>query len=131
MSRTRVRVQPALSLSPLGRLVRGAQVRLMRDDATLSVDMLDAGVRSLAFATVLVLSLLGYGKAGGSYPDLVVDPVLVAAGLAVYNLIVIAFLGVPWRKRPGFALFLLDWLVVSAAVLVTGGFFSPFLILYY
>jgi signal transduction histidine kinase len=111
--------------------VRGLRARLPREDASLSVDLLDAGVRSLAFATVLVLSLLGYGRTGGSYPDLAADPVLVAAGLVVYNLLVIVVLGVPWRKHPGFGLFLLDWVAVSAAVLVTGGFFSPFLILYY
>ena len=79
----------------------------------------------------LILSLLGYGKVSVSEVGMAVDPVLVALLLVVYNLLVVVLLGVPWRKRPGFTLFGLDWLVVSAAVLLTGGFYSPFLILYY
>jgi GAF domain/His Kinase A (phospho-acceptor) domain len=95
------------------------------------VDVLDAGIRGLAVVTVLVLSLFGYGEMRPSPDGLSVDPVVVASGLIVYNLLVVVFLGVPWRRAPGFLLFLLDWLVVSAAVLLTGGFFSPFLLLYY
>src|SRR5918912_4367124 len=90
---------------------------------TAGVDVLDAGIRGLAVVTVLVLSLLGYGEMRPSPDGLSVDPVLVASGLIVYNLLVVVFLGVPWRRPPGFLLFLLDWVVVSAAVLLTGGFF--------
>src|SRR5439155_3324332 len=79
----------------------------------------------------LALSLLGYGRMTESPLGVAADPVLIALGLVAYNLLVVAFLGVPWRNPPSFLLFVLDWLVVSAAVLFTGGFFSPFLILYY
>ncbi len=134
MKLTRVRTTQHglnLALAPLSRRVRSARSDFFKEDAALSVDGLDAGIRTLAFAMVLVLSLLGYGKSGPSYLGVSVDPALIALGLVVYNVLVIALLGVPWRKRPGFGLFLLDWLVVSAAILFAGGFFSPFLILYY
>src|SRR5438874_5191392 len=98
---------------------------------TAGVDVLDAGIRGLAVVTVLVLSLLGYGQMRPSSDGMSADPVVVASGLVVYNLLVVVFLGVPWRRAPGFLLFLVDWVVVSAAVLLTGGFFSPFLLLYY
>src|SRR5436190_11499905 len=117
--------------SPLNSLAERLRARLRGEDLTLSVDWLDVAIRTLAVVTGLVLSLLGYGRMVESPLKVVVDPVLVALGLVVYNLVVVAFLGVPWRNPPGFLLFLLDWLVVSAAVLFTGGFFSPFLILYY
>jgi signal transduction histidine kinase len=100
-------------------------------DAVVSVNLLDAVVRALAVATVLVLALLGYGHPEAASLRGRVDPVLVALALVAYNLFVLAVLGVPWRRAPGFGLFVVDWAVVSLAVFVTRGFFSPFLILYY
>jgi signal transduction histidine kinase len=49
----------------------------------------------------------------------------------LYNLLVITVLGVPLRRPPTFPLFVLDWAVATASVLLTGGFLSPFIILYY
>ena len=99
----------------------------------LSVDQLDAGLRGLAVGIVLLLSLVGYDYAQPREAVLPfpVPPAAVAVGLVLYNLAVVALLGVPWRRRPGFPLFVLDWAVVSAAILLTGGFYSPFLVLYY
>src|SRR4051812_1420413 len=106
-------------------------VSLRGDASSAGVDGLDAGIRGLAVVTVLVLSLLGYGQTHPSPTGIDIDPAYIAIALVGYNLLVVAVLGVPWRRAPGFSLFLLDWLVVSAAVLMTGGFFSPFLLLYY
>jgi K+-sensing histidine kinase KdpD len=104
---------------------------LPTENSAISVNAIDAGIRTLAVITVLALSLLGYGRTGEPHLGPSLDPSLVAAALVVYNLIVVGLLGVPWRKPPGFYLFLIDWLVVSVALVLTGGFFSPFLILYY
>jgi hypothetical protein len=105
------------------------RARLRLDAFT--VDELDAGLRGLAVGIVSAISLFGYAYL--SPPDLLVriPPALVAAALIGYNAAVVLVLGVPWRRRPGFALFVVDWLVVTAAIVLTGGFFSPFLILYY
>jgi signal transduction histidine kinase len=141
MRTSKVRIERSLALSPLAgaRWFRAlpqavgsrSVATLLGRDSALSVDGLDAGIRTLAVGTVLALALLGYGRSQGQPLGIAGDPVLIALGLVVYNLLVVAILGVPWRKPPGFFLFLLDWAVVSGAVLVTGGFFSPFLILYY
>ncbi|MGI8587095.1 MAG: ATP-binding protein [Chloroflexia bacterium] len=100
---------------------------------TANIDQLDAALRGLAVGIVLLLSLLGYdydvrGDLALPFP---VAPAAVAIGLVIYNVAVVLLLGVPWRHRPGFPLFTLDWLVVTVAILLTGGFFSPFLVLYY
>ena len=120
----------AFGSSPLGEWIKNRRVTV-GDDSALSVNGLDAGIRTLAVATVLVLSLLGYGRTGASQLPLSVEPLLITLGLVLYNMLVVAVLGVPWRKSPSFGLFLLDWIVVTAALLLTGGFFSPFLVLYY
>ncbi len=108
-----------------------ARSHLLGREGTLSVDGLDAAIRGLGVATVVILSLIGYGKGGGATASDVVDPVAISAGLVLYNLLVITAFGVPWRRGPGFSLFIVDWVVASVAVLLTGGFFSPFIILYY
>lgn len=128
---SRLRIESNSALPPMRSLGERLQTRLRGEDVALSVDGLDASIRTLAVVTGLVLSLLGYGRINESPLGIAADPVLISIGLVAYNLVIVAFLGVPWRNPPGFFLFLLDWLVVSAAVLLTGGFFSPFLILYY
>ncbi len=98
-----------------------------------SVDQLDAALRGLAVGIVLALSLVGYKyspPAGWALP-FPVAPAVVALGLVLYNVAVVTLLGIPWRQRPGFVLFVLDWAVVTTAIVFTGGFNSPFLVLYY
>ena len=106
----------------------------MSGKGVLSVDGLDALVRGLAVTTVIVLSLLGYERpespAGAGYGK-VLEPLVVAVALVLYNVLVIALLGVPWRHRPGFYLFLFDWVVASLAIALTGWLFSPFIVLLY
>src|SRR4051812_45593781 len=110
------------------RLWARALAREWRD--ALSVDQLDAAQRGLAVGIVLVLSLVGYNYTlpQEAFLPFPVPPAAVAIGLVLYNLAVVVGLGVPWRRRPGFALFVLDWVVVSAAILLTGGFYSPLLV---
>ncbi|HET6312764.1 MAG TPA: ATP-binding protein [Chloroflexia bacterium] len=108
-----------------------ARGRLVGRDGVLSIDGLDAAIRAFGVATVMVLSLTGYGRVGGHFTDGLADPVGVALGLVLYNILVIAILGVPFRRPPTFSLFLLDWSMVTTSVFLTGGFLSPFIILYY
>ncbi|HUS14345.1 MAG TPA: ATP-binding protein [Chloroflexia bacterium] len=97
-----------------------------------SVDQLDAVLRGLAVGIVVLLSLVGYTTVPHDPAmALPITPAAVAFGLVLYNVAVVLLLGVPWRRRPGFMLFVLDWAVVTGAVLLTGGFYSPFLVLYY
>jgi len=98
-----------------------------------SVDQLDAALRGLAVGIVLALSLVGYkySPPAGLVLPFPVAPAMVALGLVLYNVAVVTLLGIPWRQRPGFALFVLDWIVVTSAIVFTGGFNSPFLVLYY
>src|SRR6478672_4586005 len=131
MKISRLRIESNPTLSPVRGLTGHLRARVRGEDLGLSVDWLDAAIRTLAVVTGLVLSLLGYGRMTQSPLGVAADPGLISLGLVAYNLVIAAFLGVPWRNPPGFLLFLLDWVVVSAAVLFTGGFFSPFLILYY
>jgi signal transduction histidine kinase len=140
MKSVRTGISLRLSPLPLANWVRrtkdgATSARLFTRDGVPSVDGLDAAIRGFGVAIVVILSLFGYGSAQGLRPDSslvnVADPLLVAAGLIVYNLIIITIVGVPWRHTPGFALFVLDWLVASTAILLTGGFLSPFNILYY
>src|SRR5829696_6366280 len=127
----RLPFQRDASLSQLRVRGRSAAARMLGEGSAITVNGLDAGIRTLAVVTVLVLSVLGYGRVAASPLGFSVDPVTISIALVGYNLLVISVLGVPWRKPPGFSLFVLDWSVVSLAVLLTGGFFSPFLILYY
>jgi signal transduction histidine kinase len=106
-------------------------LRLFVRDGAPSIEGLDAAIRGFSVAIVVVLSLLGHGNPVDAYAFYAADPTWLALGLVLYNLVVIAVLGVPWRTTPGFPLFVLDWLVASAAILLTGGFLSPFMILYY
>jgi signal transduction histidine kinase/uncharacterized coiled-coil protein SlyX len=110
---------------------RQAVSRVGGSNGTLSVDGLDAIIRALSVATVVVLSLAGYGRGHSDGLNDMADPFLVAGGLVIYNLMVILAAGVPWRRAPGFPLFIFDWGIASVAILITGGSFSPFIILYY
>jgi signal transduction histidine kinase len=112
--------------------LRTASSRLLNKDG-LSIDGLDVAIRGLAMLTVVILSISGYGHTEADYPALVdgADPLAVAMWLVLYNLAVIAVVGVPWRRAPGFPLFVVDWAVASVAILLTGGSFSPFIVLYY
>ncbi len=116
-----------------GGLIAQASSRLIERDGVLSIDGLDAAIRGFGVATVVALSLLGYGRVAGARLGVgdLADPVGIAFGLVLYNLLVITALGVPLRRPPTFPLFLLDWSVATVAVLLTGGFLSPFIILYY
>lgn len=115
------------------RVVSVSGTRLVDPAGALSIDGLDAAIRGFGVATVAILSLVGYGHAtGGSLnPAGAADPIVVSLGLVIYNLLVITALGVPLRRPPTFPLFVLDWIVATLAVLMTGGFLSPFIILYY
>lgn len=115
------------------RVVSLSGTRLLDPEGALSIDGLDAAIRGFGVATVVLLSVLGYGHGagGGSRASDVVDPMVVSFGLLLYNLLVITALGVPLRRTPTFPLFVLDWTVATVAVLATGGFLSPFIILYY
>src|SRR5829696_8078856 len=118
MKQARLRIESDVAMPQASALLKGARLRLrlpLTDDG-ISVDAIDAGVRSLAVFTVLVLSLLGYGKPSAPGAAFSLDPVYVAFALVAYNLLVVGLLGVPWRTRPGFGLFVIDWLVVSAAL---------------
>src|SRR5690349_18886030 len=111
--------------------VPGKLARLLVRDGAPSIDGLDIAIRAFGVAIVVLWSLAGYARSADAYSWEVADPLPVAMGLVLYNLLVIAAVGVPWRTAPGFGLFLLDWLVASAAILLTGGFVSPFILLYY
>lgn len=111
--------------------VRAVRLRLFTRDGSPSIDGLDAAIRGFGVAIVLLLSAFGPGSTVAGPTAYLVDPLPVAAGLVFYNLLVIVVLGVPWRHSPGFTLFVLDWAVASTAILITGGFLSPFIILYY
>ncbi len=115
------------------RVVSVSGTRLVDPAGALSVDGLDAAIRGLGVATVVLLSLLGYGHAtdGRLHPGNMADPMAVSLGVVIYNLLVITALGVPLRRPPTFPLFVLDWTVVTMAVVITGGLLSPFIILYY
>ena len=106
-------------------------LRLFVRDGAPSIEGLDAAIRGFSVTIVVFLSLLGHGSPVDAYAFYAADPTWLALGLVLYNLVVIAVLGVPWRTTPGFPLFVLDWIVASAAILLTGGFLSPFMILYY
>jgi signal transduction histidine kinase len=119
---------------PPSLLQGGLPARLLRlfvRDGAPSIEGLDAAIRGFSVAIVVLLSLLGHGNTVDAYAFYTADATWLAFGLVIYNLVVIALLGVPWRTSPGFPLFVLDWLVASAAILLTGGFLSPFMILYY
>src|SRR5438477_11923621 len=70
-----------------------------------SIDALDVALRALSVATVATLSLAGYGH---SSQRPLADPALIVLGLVIYNLLVVSVGGVPWRRAPGYSLFLID-----------------------
>lgn len=109
----------------------GRFARLLLRDGTLSIDGLDIAIRGFGVAIVVLWSLIGYTRGLVTYSWEMTDPMLVALGIVVYNTLVIAVIGVPWRTSPGFPLFAIDWLVASLAIFITGGFLSPFILLYY
>jgi signal transduction histidine kinase len=111
---------------------RNLSALMMSGKGVLSVDGLDALVRGLAMTMVVLLSLLGYEHSTGEPgAGRVLEPLVVAACLVAYNGLVILLLGVPWRHRPGFYLYLFDWAVASASIALTGWLFSPFIVLLY
>lgn len=133
MKTTRIQQTDSISARLARRVVSLSGTRLVGPAGALSMDGLDAAIRGLGVGTVVLLSLLGYGRTtdGGLHPNNLADPIAVSLALVVYNLVVIGALGVPLRRPPTFPLFVLDWLMVTGAVLVTGGLLSPFIILYY
>jgi hypothetical protein len=116
---------------PIENRFRAARLLLISRDGSPSIDGLDAAIRGFGVTIVLLLSAFGYGRTGGSDFLNVADPLTVSGALVLYNFLVITVLGVPWKHKPGFQLFLLDWLVASTAILLTGGLSSPFNLLYY
>lgn len=120
-----------LSPPPAPGWMPGRVARLLLRDGTLSIDGLDIAVRGFGVAIVVLWSLLGYTRGLVAYSWEMTDPALIALGLILYNVLVIAVVGIPWRISPGFPHFVLDWVVASLAILLTGGFISPFILLYY
>jgi K+-sensing histidine kinase KdpD len=109
-------------------------VSLRTHDGTgLSLDGLDAVIRTLAMLVVVVLTLFRVFWPNGERHDASEAQryLLVAAGLVGYNLGVIAIMGVPWRRTPREGLFLFDGAVALGAISLTGGVFSPFIVLTY
>lgn len=131
MKNKRTTYAAPLSSPPTPSWIPGRVARLLLRDGTLSIDGLDIAIRGFGVAIVVLWSLLGYTRGLVAYSWEMTDPILVAIGLVLYNIIVIAAIGVPWRTSPGFLLYLVDWLVASVAILFTGGFLSPFILLYY
>ncbi len=114
----------------LGKVQRGLRLlraQLQDNDGVLSVDGLDVTIRALAVAVTVALNLAGFGQAD----EIGYRSAWVVVALIIYNALVITLLGVPFKHPPGFSLFVVDWAVASTAIIVTGGFFSPFIVLYY
>ena len=96
-------------------------------DGALSIDGLDVIIRALSLAVIVALICAGFGEPGAT----TYRSAWVVLALIVYNILVIKLLGVPFSHPPGFALFIVDWIVASTAITLTGGYFSPFIVLYY
>jgi len=111
MKATKVSTAEQTAFPPFTDWIRKNQQRLGVEGGV-SVDNIDAGIRTLAVVTVLVLSLFGFGKTSSPPLGIMVDPRLIALALVVYNVFVVSVLGVPWRRSPHFGLFLVDWAVV-------------------
>lgn len=124
-------VSPQIASQPAPGWLPGRLVRLLVRDGAPSIDGLDIAIRGFGVAIVVLWSLLGYARSTAPFEWEMADPMAVSLGLILYNIIVIAVIGVPWRTSPGFPLFVVDWVVASAAILLTGGFLSPFILLYY
>lgn len=135
MKSTRTNIRPHIHIHlqppPIRNWVRAAGARALPQLGAPNIDGLDAAIRGFGVAIVVLLSILGYGRPDEAYFLDIANPLLVAVGLVAYNLVVITVVGVPWRTTPRFPLFMLDWVVASLAILLTGGFLSPFNILYY
>src|SRR5688572_2560900 len=102
-------------------------------DSGLSVDGLDAVVRTLAMVVIVALSFIRFLWPGQETHNWngAATYVAVASALVAYNLAVVVLLGVPWRRKPREGLFAFDGLVALVAIVVTGGIFSPFIVLTY
>ena len=127
----RVTFATHLSPQPIRNWVPSKVARLLVRDGAPSIDGLDVAIRGFGVAIVILWSLLANARSSDPYAWEIADPLLVSLGLILYNLLVIVTVGVPWRTSPGFALFVVDWVVASGAMLLTGGFLSPFILLYY
>lgn len=115
---------------PLGLLERGIHAlrsHLLDSSGALNVDGLDVTLRALALAVIVVLNVAGVGEPR----NYTFGAAWVLAGLILYNTIVVAFFGVPFRRAPGFPLMVIDLLVGSCAIIAAGGLVSPFIVLYY
>lgn len=120
-----------LSPPPIRSWVPARLARLLVRDGAPSIDGLDVAIRGFSVGIVVLWSILGSSRDSDPYGWEMADPWVVALGIVLYNLVVIAVVGVPWRTSPGFPLFVVDWAVASGAILFTGGFLSPFILLYY
>jgi len=103
---------------------RTLRAHLQDPYGALSIDGLDVTIRALALAVIVALNMFGQNEIGSR-------AVWVVASLILYNAAVVVLLGVPFKRPPSFALFVVDWLVGSTAIIITGGLFSPFLVLYF
>jgi K+-sensing histidine kinase KdpD len=104
-----------------------------QDGSGLSLDGLDAVIRTLAMLVIVVLTIFRVFWPSGERHDAAEAQryLLVAAGLVIYNLAVIVIIGVPWRRSPREGLFLFDGAVALGSIALTGGVFSPFIVLTY
>ena len=113
--------------APVQRAIRSLRSHLQDPYGALSIDGLDVTIRALALAVIVALNVTGVDRTS----EIGSRSAWVVASLIVYNAAVVALLGVPFKRAPSFALFMVDWLVGSTAIIITGGIFSPFLVLYF
>ena len=113
--------------APIERAFRSLRSHLQDPYGALSIDGLDVTIRALALAVIVALNVFGVN----STSELGFRSAWVVVSLIAYNAAVVALLGVPFKRPPSFRLFVVDWLVGSTAVLITGGIFSPFLVLFF
>ncbi|MEO6458444.1 MAG: ATP-binding protein [Chloroflexia bacterium] len=114
-------------VAPIEHGLRSLRSHLQDPSGALSIDGLDVTIRALALAVIVALNVAGVNGAS----EISSRSAWVVVSLIAYNAAVVALLGVPFKRAPSFALFVVDWLVGSTAIIVTGGIFSPFLVLYF
>lgn len=119
------------NLASFAGTLQATRLRLLSRDAFVNVDGIDVAVRALGVGSVVVLCAAGAGQGEVAPWRDFVDPFVLAICVVLYNLFIATVAGVPWRRPPTFALFALDWVVASSAIVLTGGLFSPFILLYY
>src|SRR3954469_23192793 len=77
--------------------LRARWARVLTRDGAPSIDGLDAAIRGFGVGIVVLLCLVGYGRPPDPGALAVTSPLLIAASIVAYNLLVISVLGVPWR----------------------------------